>query len=349
MKNSKNFILLIAIIFAFSTCNSSNGIPDKIDDDQTDSLVGNQIITIFYTNDEHGWMEPTDDFDGAAGLSGLWKSRDGYDNSDPYLILSGGDMWTGPAISTWFRGKSMVETMNKMGYDAAAIGNHEFDFKVDILNKRLQEMNFPLLSANIVEKSTGNVPSFAKPYIIKEIEGVKVGIIGLSSLSTPFSSFPAYVEPYQFTSYAAAIDKYAPIVENEGADFIIVIGHICESEMAALVPTLRKYDIPLVGGGHCHQSVLNMVDGVLLIESGAKMRAYVKVEIQYDPEREAATIKSSEIVSNNGNMPDTEVQTIVAYWQNETQLALSEEIGYCSSTIYQSSIAMGNLVCDSWL
>ncbi|MEN8121174.1 MAG: bifunctional UDP-sugar hydrolase/5'-nucleotidase [Bacteroidota bacterium] len=336
MKSCINIILFTAVIFTFSSCKPSDNQPDG------------SKITIIYTNDEHGWMEPTNEFDGAAGLSGLWKSREGYDGSDSYLILSGGDMWTGPAISTWFRGESMVEVMNLMGYDAAAIGNHEFDFTADTLNKRLQQMNFPLLSANITEKSSGNIPAFAKPYIIRESSGVKVGIIGLSSLSTPFTTFPAYVEDYEFTSYSDAIDKYAPLVKNEGADIIIVIGHICQNEMEALVPTAKKHNIPLIGGGHCHQNVLKTINDVLLIQSGAEMKAYVKVELQFNPETNEAKINSSEIVPNQNSTPDNEIETIVEHWQAKTQEALSEEIGYCSEIIYESSISMGNMVTDSW-
>lgn len=335
MKNQKILIVFVAIAFLFS-CKPATT-PTK------------KEITIFYTNDEHGWMEPTSKYDGAAGLSGLWKTKEGYDGSDSYLILSGGDMWTGPAISTWFRGESMVEVMNKMGYDAAAIGNHEFDFKVDTLNKRLQQMNFPLLSANIVEKGTENIPAFAKPYIIKEAAGIKIGIIGLSSLSTPHTTFPDYVADYEFTPYAEAIDKYAPMAQNEGAEIIIIIGHICKNEMEGLVNTAKKYDIPLIGGGHCHQTVLETVDNVLLVQSGAEMRAYVKVQLQYHGSGKSAEIISTEVVQNQGGTPDTEVQAIVGYWQTKTQEALSEEIGYCSESIGESSVAMSNLVCDSWL
>ncbi|OQX99007.1 MAG: hypothetical protein B6I20_10365 [Bacteroidetes bacterium 4572_117] len=243
----------------------------------------------------------------------------------------------------------MVEVMNKMGYDAAAIGNHEFDFKVDTLNKRLQQMNFPLLSANIVEKGTENIPAFAKPYIIKEAAGIKIGIIGLSSLSTPHTTFPDYVADYEFTPYDEAIDKYAPMAQNEGAEIIIIIGHICKNEMEGLVNTAKKYDIPLIGGGHCHQTVLETVDNVLLVQSGAEMRAYVKVQLQYHGSGKSAEIISTEVVQNQGGTPDTEVQAIVGYWQTKTQEALSEEIGYCSESIGESSVAMSNLVCDSWL
>ena len=106
-------------------------------------------LTVLYSNDEHGWMEGVEPGRGAANLLGLWREKEGYSEDGPFLLLSGGDHWTGPAISTWFEGEGMVEVMNTMGYDATAIGNHEFDFGLDNLELRIQQANFPYLAANI--------------------------------------------------------------------------------------------------------------------------------------------------------------------------------------------------------
>jgi 2',3'-cyclic-nucleotide 2'-phosphodiesterase (5'-nucleotidase family) len=338
MRNYKTLILYFLIAFSFASCKQDKNTPSS-----------DVKITILYTNDEHGWMEANDKTSGAAGMLSMWKSREEYNNKDKFLILSGGDMWTGPAISTWFKGQSMIEVMNEMGYEAAALGNHDFDFTVDTLYEHLKKMNFPVLSANIVEKASGNIPGFAKPYLILKKQGIKIGIIGLSSLSTPYTTFPAYVEDYKFTPYASAIEKYAPIVKEAGADIIIIAGHICENEMEILSATAKKFGIPLISGGHCHQTVLKSMNGVLLIESGAEMHNYVKVELIYNVENKRVTIGKKAIVPNQTSSTDKSVQSIVDYWQTKTEEALSEEIGYCSETIQESSVAMGNLVCDSWL
>ena len=95
-----------------------------------------QKLTILYTNDKHGWMAGVEEGKGAANLTGLWDAED-YGDESAVLVLSGGDNWTGPAISTWFFGQGMVEVMNAMAYDASVIGNHEFDFCLDILETRL--------------------------------------------------------------------------------------------------------------------------------------------------------------------------------------------------------------------
>lgn len=336
-----SYLLFLWILFSFVSCGKSPHTP-------TDS--GSKVhITVLYTNDEHGWMEPTTTYAGAPGLMYQWKNTEGYDKSDNYLILSGGDMWSGPSISTWFHGKSMVQVMNAMDYDASAIGNHEFDFTVDTLYQRLSEMNFPLLAANIVENSTSTIPSFAKPYIIKNIDGVKVGIIGLASRSTPTSTFPTNVKDYQFTDYAAAVSKYAQEAKKAGATVLIVVGHICSSEMNSLVSVAAANGICIIGGGHCHQKYLSMNNGVVLIEAGSNMTAYGKVEFDYSTTDSTTSNFQYKVVDNTGSNYDAGIQQIVEHWKTETDKELSEQIGYCDQTIAQNSTAMRNMVCDSWL
>lgn len=343
MKRAVYFLLLIIISLVYS-CEHDN--PSTNDNNNPgDSLVH---ITVLYTNDEHGWMEPTDDYDGAPGLAELWKTQEGYDGADNYLIISGGDMWTGPAISTWFQGKSMVQVMNAMEYDVAVIGNHEFDFSVDSLYTRLDEMDFPLVSANIKYKSTGKIPEFAEPYIIKDIDGVKVGIIGLSSLSTPYTTAPINVKDFDFTSYADAITEYAAKAKNEGAEVLIIAGHICKSEMEQLVPVAKENGISIIGGGHCHQVVANKLDGVVLVESGSNMRAYAEIEFDYNKTTDKTENLDYKVVWNNKHDFDSDIQRIVNYWEDQTESELSEVIGYASETISSSSTEMANLVCDSW-
>ncbi len=341
MRHLHKVFLFTCVILSLFSCENNHEAFEK-----KDSSVH---ITILYTNDEHGWMEAGDNSAGAAGLMYKWKADEGYDESDNYLILSGGDMWSGPAISTWFQGESMVEVMNAMDYDAAAIGNHEFDFTVDVLEQRLSEMTFPLLAANIVEKGTQEIPDFAKPYIIKEINGVKVGILGLASQTTPTSTFPANVTDYAFTDYAAAIERYAPEARKEGAAILIVIGHICSGEMNDLAGVAHEYGICFIGGGHCHQQYTNLNNGVVLLSAGSSMTAYGRVEFDYSVRDSTTSNFDYSIVQNTGNEADPGILDIVEYWEGETEKELSEEIAYTDVPIGRTSVEMRNMVCDSWL
>lgn len=306
-------------------------------------------VIILYTNDEHGWMEATDTHGGAAGMMGLWKNNEAYTETGPFLILSGGDMWTGPAISTWTKGEAMADVMNAMDYDAAAIGNHEFDFKIEGLNRRIAQSDFPFLSANIRVKETGAIPGFAAPYIVTAVNNVRIGLIGLTTTTTPYSTFPDHVKDFDFIPYDTALEEIVPQARADGAELLMVIGHICRSEMVELAPTAAQLGIAVIGGGHCHELVNEVIDGISIIEAGAYMRHYIKVEILFNTTTDTIESINTSTLENRDSTPDQEIETIVSNWQDEANETLAEVIGYVDQPIHMRSPAMYNMVTDSWL
>ncbi len=327
---------------------------NKLKNNDNSDNENTKKITILYTNDEHGWIEKSEYTDGAANMMGLWRDNEGYDGDESYLILSGGDSWTGPAISTWFEGESTVEVMNAMQYDASAIGNHEFDFKIAGLEDRIAEANFSYLSANIRETASGNIPDFVTPYIIKDIDGILVGIIGLTTTTTPYTTFPDHVANYDFIDYYTALEEVVPQVKQDGAELLIVIAHICYSEIVDLAPTLINMGISVITGGHCHADLISQIitnaNGELaVIKTNSLMQSYAKVEISYDiNEKELVSMEPSGHINENGN-PDAGVANVVSYWRTQTNAELSEIIGYTDTEIVRTSNRMHNMVTDSWL
>ncbi|MFC1661984.1 bifunctional metallophosphatase/5'-nucleotidase, partial [Gemmatimonadota bacterium] len=306
-------------------------------------------LTVLYTNDEHGWIEETAETDGAAKLMGLWRADEGYDETGAFLVLSGGDNWTGPAISTWFEGESTVEVMNAMGYAASAIGNHEFDFRVAGLRDRIRDADFPFLSANIRDRGSGGLPDFATPFVVEEVQGVRVGIVGLTTTSTPRTTFPPHVEDFEFISYGAALNEWVPQAWDAGADVVLVIGHICQGEMLSLVPVAQQLGISMIGGGHCNEVVAETHGTVALIEAGWRMAGYAKVGISFDLERGEVLSVQPSYSANQGGSPDPAVASVVGTWQQAAAAELSEVIGHVTSAIPQGSDALHNLITDSWL
>ena len=336
----KYFLFILSILLFTQSC-YHNRIADS---------DGNIVdLVILYTNDEHGWMAPTDEKDGAAGLAGLWKEQQNYQPDGAFLVLSGGDMWTGPALSTWFEGEPMVEVMNALHYDAAAVGNHEFDFKIEGLKANINRADFPLLAANMREKSTGNIPGFIKPYIIKEVNGVKVGIIGLSNVSTPLTTFPTNVKDYDFIPYEQALDEIVPQVKKEGAELLIMIGHTCFSEMRAMIPKAKELGIYILTGGHCHEPITEVIDGVALIESGSYLKNYVRLEVTYDLDKNKIIQMLPSLHPIKDSHPDAEIAAIINKWQSKLNVSLSEVIGFASDPVGRHTNAMNNMVTDSWL
>ena len=338
-------ILIFLLGLLVFSCHQNN---QKIDQSTGDRTNEKKII-ILYTNDEHGWMEPSQNRGGAPGLMALWKSEVDFQSNGPFLILSGGDMWTGPAISTITEGKSMVEVMNAMGYMAAALGNHEFDYTVNTLQKRVTELNFPILAANIREKENGKRPDFVLPFYIKQINDVSIGIIGLTTLSTPTTTKPANVAAYDFIPYASALKEIVPEVKAAGAELLILIGHICYDEMVDLAPLALELGISVIGGGHCHELYEEKISDVTLIQSGSNMENYVKVDILFDDRADTVMSIVSSTHTNQTDILDTVINHQVSKWRMVLNIELKQVIGYTAEEIPEKSDQMQNMITDAWL
>ncbi|TFG94584.1 MAG: bifunctional metallophosphatase/5'-nucleotidase [Calditrichales bacterium] len=334
-------ILLLAIGLIFIACQ-----PAVVKNDQADPA---RHIILLYTNDEHGWMEPEATYAGAAGMLALWKKEAGEDSLEHLLILSGGDMWTGPAISTITHGKSMVEIMNRMKYDAVTLGNHEFDFTVDTLRQRIMEMQFPVVAANIREKASGNRPDFVLPYTLQKVNGVSVGIIGLSSKFTPTTTKPDNVALYNFTDYITEIKLVVPQLKAAGAELIVICGHLCYEEMRDLAPQAKALGISVIGGGHCHETLNETVDGVTLVQTGSNLKKYAVVDLWFDNIADTVISIHSRMQSNTTAEADSSLQKAIASQRQSMDIGLTEVIGYAREKIPGNSVEMRNLITDSWL
>lgn len=315
-------------------------------------------LTILYTNDEHGWLSAQRNKDGssvggAAELLGRWHAVEGYTADGPFLVLSGGDMWTGPAISTWFSGDSTVEIMNQMGYRAAAIGNHEFDFGVDVLRRQAQALKFPLLSANLVRKGTTEHPDFVKPFVVVEAGGLKIGIIGLTTTTTPQVTNPKHVADFHFLPYADALTRYAPRVRAAGADVLIVLAHVCGDQVRGLAPKAKALGVDVLTTGHCHERIAEEIGGVAIIGGGDYLKSYARLTLEVDAAGGKVIGQRAAVVDNTataqGPAADATIAGRVAFWQRKADDALGDVIGYTRTGLAHRSDALFNLVTDAWL
>ena len=313
---------------------------------QTETL---RHLVVLYTNDEHGWMDSYQNNGGSAGMAYKWRQREGLIEDGPYLVLSGGDMWTGHALSTVWEGESMTDVMNAMGYDAAAIGNHDFDFGLGTLLDRADQAEFPFLSANIRESDTGEIPDFVIPFLVIEINGIKVGLIGLSTTETKVDTQPSHVADLDFLPYADVIPDVAARARDEGAELLLIVGHVCAGETRALAPIAAQFDIHLIGGGHCHQEINEVVDRVQLIESGFFNRGYTRIDLLFDTESDEIIEMESEFAPNRAGREDPEIAALIESWRERTDNAIWEVIGYADPSIDRKSPQMAELLLEPWL
>lgn len=305
-------------------------------------------LTILYTNDEHGWLAGTAPGQGAAELAGLWQTEACWANAS-CLILSGGDMWVGPAVSTWFHGQSMIEVLNALGYSGAAIGNHEFDFGLEVLAQRAQQAAFPFLSANVRYRDSDQPPPGIQPYVVREVNGIQVGLIGLTTQLTTVTTNPAHIQELVFTDYVAALQATVPQAQAAGAELIVVPSHLCRAEIQALAAAAAGLGVHVIGGGHCNELWAAAEEGVMTLGGGQHLEHYAYADITWDTATGQVAQVTAGVRSNRGGAPDPTLAALVTRWQAATDEALGLEIGYLAQTLPRRSPALSALVTHSWL
>ena len=190
----------------------------------------NNEYTVFMINDTHGAFNDGD-FPGFTKLSTVIKT---VENSYGEIIKIGnGDLFQGSYISNIFYGLPIIEGMNLMEFDAFVIGNHDFDWGLDKIkvyydgNVENGEATFPILGANVYEKSTNQRVDWIDPYTIVEKNGVKVGIIGLIGYNLESSILAENVADYDFVYPVTLVSDYAKELREElGCDSVIVSIHV---------------------------------------------------------------------------------------------------------------------------
>lgn len=313
------------------------------------ACASNQRMIIIYTNDEHGWIDSSSRSGGAAALFDAVRTEREGDTSAAFLILSGGDNWTGPAISTLTKGAPVVEAFNAIGYSASAIGNHEFDFGLETMRQNFSECSFPHLAANIRARADSSVPEFIKPYIIKEVKGIKFGIIGLTTLETPSVAMEKNVGPFVFLPYEAALAEFIPKMKKEGAQVLIAICHICSKELKQEYAALAEsYGIDFLLGGHCHD-VLSSVGNTAVMETGNGLANYGFIAAEFNSSTGKVESKDLIIKKIGQGAPENPAKAIVRKWKAKTDALLGEKIGYAERNHDLYDFDVTRLILSSWL
>lgn len=195
-------------------------------------------LNLFYTNDIHGGIiEQSAEFlnpefppelgGGASAVAIMKRARQQIEErGDAMLLLDAGDIFQGTLVGTLSKGEVVVQWMNMAGYDAIAPGNHDFDKGVDNLKKLVAESNFPWVCCNVVNKETGKIWEPFKPYLIKEVHGVRIGFTGVVTVGTEYMEFPENIKGIHFIPEIPALNKMVPFLrDSEKVDIVIVMAH----------------------------------------------------------------------------------------------------------------------------
>ena len=220
---------------------------------------------------------------GAAAIK-TWLDSLGRDCGCTTVRLDGGDEMQGTPISNFEFGRPVIAAFNALGIDAAAVGNHEFDWSVDTLRARLAEAHYPFVSANIAD-SSGRVPAWIAPWSLVTRGGAKVAVIGLTTRTTPVTTRPQNVAGLTFGDLAVAVRAALPGARAT-ADFVVVLAHAgevcdsgrCRGEIFELAGALDSGSVDLIVAGHTHQRVDTVVHGIPIVEAGNSGRTIAVVD-----------------------------------------------------------------------
>ncbi|WP_182020192.1 bifunctional UDP-sugar hydrolase/5'-nucleotidase UshA [Vibrio diabolicus] len=224
-------------------------------------------LTVLHTNDHHGrfWQNRYGEYGMAARKTLIDDLREEIQaEGGSVLLLSGGDINTGVPESDLQDAEPDFKGMSKIGYDAMALGNHEFDNPLDVLFKQQEWANFPMLSANIYDKNTGK--RLFQPYAMFKKQGIKIAVIGLTTEDTAKLGNPEFIEQIDFRDpKEEAKNLIAELKETEYPDLIFAVTHMGHYENGnrginapgdvALARYLNEGDLDMIVGGHSQEPV----------------------------------------------------------------------------------------------
>lgn len=265
-------LLTTAVLIALAGCDNDALTPPEATScaEAGDSC---KTFTLLHTNDNHGrfWENKYGEYGMAARKTVIDAIRSEVSQSGgEVLLLSGGDINTGVPESDLQDAKPDFIGMNAIGYDAMAVGNHEFDNPLSVVEMQRELANFPMLAANIYDKATGK--RYFDAYKIFTLNGVNIAVIGLTTEDTVKIGNPEFISGLTFTDPTTEIKKVIAEIKQAGsADIIFAtthMGHYQEANYGSNAPgdvtmarALEVGDLQLVVGGHSQNPVCMEPDG----------------------------------------------------------------------------------------
>jgi 5'-nucleotidase len=343
-----------------------------------------RTLVFLATSDQHGHLEQ-------APRLGHYFAEERQKAPNRVVLVDGGDMFQGTLASNLHEGAAMVQALNALGYTAAAVGNHEFDFGPagprstaqeagedprGALKARLGEAKFPFLSVNLVDIVTGK-PLF-KPFIVVTVDGVKVGIVGGTTEDVFRTTNAKNLTGLKVLPLGPAVGDAAKDARKAGATVVVAVVHAggncprsgvltdasprdlrgCEGD-ADLFRLARELAarkdggrVEALFGGHTHQGVTAVVDGIPVLQAYDNAKAFSKLELEVDEKGKPTGHFVAHAPERVREVPaEASVQAVVAPALAEVDEMRAKKIGVTLPAVfkraYRAESPLGNLVADA--
>ncbi|MCW5750180.1 MAG: 5'-nucleotidase C-terminal domain-containing protein [Alphaproteobacteria bacterium] len=340
-------------------------------------------LTVLHVNDVHSRLQPVNEFGsactpqdlekgacvgGAARLAAIVAAlRDeARRRGEALLLLDAGDQFQGSLFYTYHRGAAELAVMNQIGFDAMAIGNHEFDNGPPVLASFISGAGFPVLSANIDARGEPHLAGLIRSHAVLQTLAGRIAVIGLTAEDTPTisSSGPRLV----FRRAEEVLPPLISVLESESIGRIVVLSHLGLARDREVARRIKGID--LIVGGHSHSLLSNSLAGAVgpypivetapdgtsvpIVQAGAHGRYLGRIEIVFGPGERVASWSGDTMILAQALPEDPTVAAIVARFAEPLEALRLRAVGRTDIDLEQrgcraGECAIGNLVADAML
>src|SRR5881396_574677 len=313
-------------------------------------------ISILHTTDLHGHILPTSDYDGNRDRGGLARCatqiRRWQRENPNSILIDVGDVYQGTDVSLRNKGALMIDLLNQLEYDAWVVGNHEFDWGMECFERALEQSNMPVLAANTLMegKPAGEFPDAKHPFakiqsfILKEIAGIKLAIIGVTTPGMPFWLWPELTRGLDFRNPVEPVRRAIASAKKGGANAIVLTGHMGlktrtgGDDFANTVMALTSEfpEVAVFIAGHTHQDVPSrLTNGVLFTQADHFGIHVGRVDLLFDRNSKKLLRREAicELMDNRFN-PDHVVLSRAGSQLAQSEALLAQPIGELTETLH---------------
>ena len=325
------------------------------------SICAAAELIIFHTNDMHSRIQDTDDGGQSIGLAALAAAVKTVKAKNPATLwFDAGDTFHGMPIITISRGESMVPLMNAAGYDAMTAGNHDFNYGSAQLERLAKQLKFPILDANVVRKSNGK--RLFKPYKIFKLNGIKVGVFGLSTPETAFKTNPKNVTEVEFLN-PVEVSKEMIKVLRPKCDVVIAVMHMgvdASSEYTSERIACETDGIDLIVDGHSHTTLTEgiRVKDTLIVQTGYYEHFLGKATIEVEDHKiisKKSELLDADAIKAINPVPDKQILATLKDVNAKAEKLLNEVVAQSDKELSSERLLvrrneseLGNLTADAF-
>lgn len=295
-------------------------------------------VTLLVTGHESGLLPEK-----APRLAAQWKSEEGWPNT---IAFSTGDSFSGAAISSHFFGASTAEVMKALQYKASALGNHDLDLGFDTLKTFRESSGLTMLAANLKDKADSEQPLKLASSVMVTREGLKVGVIGFTSVKTVASTVAGRSSGLEVVPLAASVGVAMEELMKGSPDVVVALTDDCFITLQSVLATHAEWKIDLVVGTRCEGDQEYLKGPTKFFSVGDDLSHYVSAAVQLNADGTRTVTASRKTVAAKGD-EDADLVALRERWQKKLDEDLGQKIGFTKTGFAEDAVQLRTLVATA--